>query len=257
MTFDLQVHVDLGFDTVRKHIKVEPRRWYYHADRLGLLVWQDMPSTFAAGERGRAAFRRELRAMVEQLGNHPCIEMWVPFNEGWGAHDVDATAKAVASWDSGRLVNRMSGYDVCGCPGPGGDVAAVHNYVGPGPAPDDDDRAAVVDEFGGIGLAITGHLWNPAREYSYASASSRADLTESYVRLTEELRRLAIKEDIAGGIWTQLTDVEREINGLYTYDRTVEKVDRDRVREANRTLRRVFDVPREAVGAGVPGGRGD
>lgn len=255
---DLRAHKELGFNAVRKHVKVEPRRWYHWADRLGLLVWQDMPSTAIRGDPDparatREQFEAELRAMVEEYGNHPSVTMWVPFNEGWGSYDVERISEAIRRWDPDRLVDSQSGVDVCRGgggdvdPGPdadaicgtgaGSDVVDVHAYPGPEAPRPTSDRAAVLGEYGGVGLSIPGHLWSSEESYAYASASDPAALTEAYVEKIEAVRRFM---DGCGGlsaaIYTQLSDVETEINGLVTYDRAVVKPDGERLRRAHAEL---------------------
>ncbi|WP_225336368.1 glycoside hydrolase family 2 protein [Halomicrobium urmianum] len=237
--FDLEKHRELGFNTVRKHVKIEPRRWYYHADRLGLVVHQDMPSTAdftgtPEGER-RDQFETELRAMIDQLGNHPSITAWVPFNEGWGIYDAERITEAVRERDPERLVNPNSGANVDGGDCECGAILDFHNYPGPGPAPPTDDRLSVIGEFGGLGLALDGHEWG-SESYSYDAYSSPAELTEAYVGKLELTRLFAGQSGLSSAVYTQLTDVETENNGLLTYDRKAVKPDADRVREANEAL---------------------
>ncbi|MEF8884594.1 MAG: LamG-like jellyroll fold domain-containing protein [Haloarculaceae archaeon] len=255
---DLQAHVDMGFNAVRKHVKVEPRRWYYHADRLGLLVWQDMAASAVRGERPRESAREQfetgLRRMVAELDSHPSVVAWVPFNEGWGTFDVPRIVDLSRELDPSRPVDAQSGIGVCEgtgriCgPRGAGDVLDYHNYPGPGSVPTGGDQAAVLGEYGGVGLQIEGHLWNPDREYAYASASDGAELTDIYVQKLAGVRAMAAGcGGLAAAFYTQLTDVEREINGLLTYDRQVEKVDVERVRRAHEAL---FEAVDRSPGAG-------
>lgn len=241
MIFDIQSMKRLGFNAVRKHVKVEPERWYFHCDRLGLLVLQDMPSGDAAIGPSDADFTRspesadqfeaELRRLIEGRGMHPSIVTWVIFNEGWGQSDTARCTDLVRALDPARLVISASGWTDRGC----GDVLDLHTYPGPGPIPPVDrwgGRACILGEFGGLGLAIEGHTWK-LEHWGYKGAADRDDLTFQYVEL---LRRLWDLKDrgLSGGIYTQLTDVETECNGLLTYDREVMKVDADRAARAAR-----------------------
>ncbi len=241
--FDIETMKRLGFNAVRKHVKIESERWYYWCDRLGLAVLQDMPS----GDRyiggadpditrtpdSAAQFEVELRRLIEDRGRHPSVIGWVVFNEGWGQSDTERNTKLVQQLDPARLVISASGWTDRGT----GDIFDIHTYPGPGPIGSDRQwggRAVILGEFGGLGLAIDGHTWE-SRTWGYKGASDRDDLTGQYVEL---LRRLwALKDDgLSAGIYTQLTDVETECNGLLTYDREVLKVDADRVARANRGL---------------------
>jgi Concanavalin A-like lectin/glucanases superfamily/PA14 domain/Glycosyl hydrolases family 2, sugar binding domain/Glycosyl hydrolases family 2/Glycosyl hydrolases family 2, TIM barrel domain len=237
LKFDLQQQKALGFNTVRKHIKVEPDRWYYWADRLGLLVWQDMPATDPGrtpDAADRAAFEDQLHTMVDQHRGHPSIIVWVPFNEGWGEYDPARIADAVKAWDPSRLVNVDSGQNCCvSLPDPHrGDIYDDHTYVGPGHPLPGDGRAVVDGEFGGLGLRVPGHMWFGGG-FAYEMTGSAQQLTDRYVRLTTEVKRCEVECGLSGSIYTQPYDVEGEINGLLTYDRRVVKVDADRVRAAN------------------------
>ncbi len=238
LKFDIEITRKLGFNMARKHVKVEPQRWYYWCDRLGLLVWQDMPS----GDRGigpgdpdlvrtpesAAQYDRELEAMIDGLHNHPCIILWVVFNEGWGQFDTRRVAEWTKKYDPTRLVDCASGWADRGV----GDVHDVHVYPGPGAPPAEKTRAAVLGEFGGLGLGVDGHTWT-SKTWGYRGAGSKADLTRKYEKLLQGVDRL--KDDrLCAAVYTQTTDVETEANGLLTYDREVVKVDLDRVARANR-----------------------
>ena len=232
LRYDIEVARDLGFNMIRKHVKIEPARWYYHADTLGVLVWQDMPSAWAVGDditpESRAQFEKELRAMIDHLGDHPSVVMWVVFNEGWGQHDTERLTALVKELDPTRLASNASGWvdqDT-------GDVVDMHQYPGPGMHPTEPDRASVLGEFGGIGLAVRDHLWQEDELFQYRGAADSEKLTADYEDL---MRRVwALREDgLAAAVYTQTTDVEGEINGLLTYDRAVIKPDAGRVRAAN------------------------
>jgi beta-galactosidase/beta-glucuronidase len=237
---DLIAQKALGFNTVRKHVKVEPARWYYWADRLGLLVWQDMPSMEPGqpvSAADRTQFETELRALIDQHKSHPSIVMWVPFNEGWGEYDTARIADQVKAWDPSRPVNANSGMNCClSLPDTGaGDVYDNHTYVGPGVVTPTDHRAVVDGEFGGLGLNVLGHTW-AGFGFAYETESSAAQLNDRYVELLEQVRDLEIRCGLSGAIYTQPYDVEMELNGLLTYDREVVKVDARRVREVNRSV---------------------
>jgi hypothetical protein len=240
LRFDLQAHKDLGFNTVRKHIKVEPDRWFYWADRLGLLVWQDMPS-MPTGRNpdaaARANFEVELREMVDQHRSVTSIVQWVPFNEGWGEYDPARIADLVKGWDPSRLVTNNSGSNCCGFDGGNGDTVDDHIYVGPGsPQRPSASRVAQLGEYGGLGLRVAGHEWSPGNGFGYEMVPSGQALTDRYVSLIAGVQRLVTRSGLSAAIYTQVTDVENEVNGLYTYDRAVLKFGAAAVRAANRAL---------------------
>lgn len=231
LRFDLDKIKELGFNFARKHVKVEPARWYYWADRLGLLVFQDMPSTRFGPDGspprdGKADFEAELTAMIGQLANAPSIIGWVPFNEGWGEYDTVRIARAVKAADPTRLVDANSGVNCCySRPDSGaGDLYDDHTYVGPGRSAVRDARAVIDGEYGGLGLVVAGHSW-PGEPQAYEMTTSPAQLTERYAEVSRQLETLARDEGLSGAIYTQLTDVENEVNGFLTYDRRVEKLD--------------------------------
>lgn len=238
---DLEGLKSLGFNTLRKHVKVEPRRYYYLCDQLGLMVWQDMPSGDAfLGPDGKDIVRRpdsalqyehELAAVVRSLRNEPCIVMWVPFNEGWGQFDTARITDLVRSLDPTRLVDSASG----GADRGTGDVADVHSYPGPDAPAAQTIRAAVLGEFGGLGLPINGHTWQAEANWGYLTFHDGHELTDAYLGLIDKLRPLAEKQ-LSAAIYTQTTDVEIEVNGLMTYDRAVLKMDKDRIAAANRSV---------------------
>ncbi len=243
MVFDLKQAKRLGFNMVRKHVKVESARWYHWCDRLGLLVWQDMPSGGehaqwpADGmETSRSAasadqYRVELKAMIDALDTFPCIVTWVPFNEGWGQFDTAAVSAWVESYDPSRLVIAASGGNDFGV----GHIDDDHFYPGPGAPPAEPDRAAVVGEFGGLGLPIEGHTWRDKENWGYLSFQTPAQLTTEYGDLVARLRPM-VESHLSAAVYTQLTDVEVEVNGLITYDREIVKPDVMEVRRANLAL---------------------
>jgi len=239
LRYDLDQTLRLGFNAVRKHVKVEPDRWYYWADRLGLLVWQDMPSmpTRVPSAADRTQFEAELREMVDQHRGHPSIVMWVPFNEGWGQYDQARIADAVKAWDPSRLVDNMSGINCCGAvDGGNGDIIDYHIYPGPGtPGAPSATRASVLGEYGGLGLPVLGHTW-AGGGWGYAVEPDPEALTDRYVQMSERLRELQSCNGLSAAVYTQTTDVETELNGLMTYDRAVTKPDVAEVRAANQAV---------------------
>jgi len=245
LKYDIEITKKLGFNMIRKHVKVEPERWYYWCDKLGILVWQDMPNGDASVAPGKGQIKRteesekqyelELSRMIEDRGNHPCIMMWVPFNEGWGQYDTPRIVGMLKKRDPTRLVNGASGWnDILVIGGVGvGDVHDIHVYPGPGSPQPEEKRAAVLGEFGGLGLGIEGHTWEK-KTWGYRGVKDSADLTRRYERLLQGVYRFKDKPGLSAAVYTQTTDVETEANGLMTYDRAVVKVDVERVAAANR-----------------------
>jgi hypothetical protein len=231
---DIQRTRELGFNVIRKHVKVEPARWYYHCDRLGMLVWQDMPSGDNKGPDAEANFARELRAMVDALRNYPSIVMWVPFNEAWGQHDTEKHVAWLQSYDPTRLVNNVSGWTDRKV----GSVVDLHAYPGPATPPIEPERAAVLGEFGGLGLPLDGHTWLDRGNWGYRSFTSLSDLNDAYRGLLAQLR-MDLGDGLSAAIYTQTTDVEIEVNGVMTYDRAVVKL----TPEAVAANKRMYEAP--------------
>jgi hypothetical protein len=230
LKYDIEVTKELGFNTIRKHVKVEPARWYYWADKLGILVWQDMPSGDNKTAESKKQFEAELDRMIRTHWNSPSIVMWVPFNEGWGQYDSDGCARVVEQvkkLDPSRVVNEASGWNNYGH----GDVSDMHKYPMPGMNKVEDKRASVLGEYGGLGLFINGHTWS-ANQFSYQGMEDAAALTRNYVRFMGRVWELE-KQGLAAAIYTQTTDVETEMNGLLTYDRAIIKPDVTKIRDAN------------------------
>ncbi|GAC1358094.1 MAG: hypothetical protein NVSMB42_17180 [Herpetosiphon sp.] len=239
LRFDIQKHKELGFNLIRKHTKVEPQRWYYWADKLGVLVWQDMPAMKLSPPTPEAKqeFEAELRALVDDHRNAPSIVMWIPFNEGWGEYEPRRIADQIKQWDPSRLVNNNSGVNCCGSTdGGNGDVVDWHVYVGPETPLPSVIRASVLGEFGGLGLKTVGHEWRPGAHFSYQDESDATALTRDYVGLITKLEPLMTRLGLNAAVYTQITDVETELNGLFTYDRTVLKVDANAVKAAHEHL---------------------
>lgn len=232
MQYDIAMTRKFGMNMARKHVKYECARWYYWCDKLGLLVWQDMPAGDSPrSDESKANFRTELKAMIDALHNFPCIVMWVPFNEGWGQYDTPEIVKWIQQYDPTRPVNEASGWNDRGS----GDVSDMHSYPGPGTRPVEDDRVVVLGEFGGLGMPVTGHTWQAEKNWGYVSYQNKNDLTDAYVSLLAQMRPL-IGQGLSAAVYTQTSDVEIEVNGLMTYDRELVKIDLDRSAEAARKL---------------------
>lgn len=260
MLFDIEYTRAIGCNMIRKHIKVEPLRWYYACDRLGMIVWQDMPNgglidgeviaplallfgfwrNDTSGLRwfGRAdadnreRFRSELQEMIDHLHNAACIAVWVPFNESWGQFESVKVAQWVKAYDPTRLVDHVSGWFDQG----GGDFQSRHVYFKKLKRPKPDKRAFVISEFGGYSLKIAGHLWDENKKFGYRFYNSPEALTNAYLTLLEKELKPLIPLGLAAAIYTQTTDVEIEINGYLTYDRKVEKMDAEKIRRAHEEL---------------------
>ncbi len=241
LAFDLKAQKRLGFNSVRKHIKVEPARWYYHADKLGLLVWQDFVSADITDEKGRKAFVDQGREMMRQTHNSPAVGIYVVFNEGWGEWDRNATgrlAESVRQADPSRVINAHSGVNCCDSKGDSGkgDLIDHHDYQNTDPPAPDDRRAAVDGEHGGFTLRTPGHIWPGVPAAIYSGVADKAALTRKYIDNTREFYLQQAAGHLSGSVYTQVTDLEGELNGLWTYDRRQIKVDPDQVRAVNRQV---------------------
>ena len=244
LRFDIERTKELGFNMIRKHVKVEPERWYYHCDQLGMIVWQDMPSGgespqwqmnqyFDGQERERSAeseenYRREWKEIMDQFYSYPSIGVWVPFNEAWGQFKTKEIANWTKNYDPTRLVNPASG----GNHYPVGDMLDLHHYPQPLMRLYDGNRATVLGEYGGIGYVMQNHLWEPNRNWGYVRFNNKEEVTNEYVKYAEQLKKL-IPFGFSAAVYTQTTDVEIEVNGLYTYDRAELKMDEARVKKVN------------------------
>ncbi len=263
MAFDVEKTKELGFNMIRKHIKLEPSRWYYDCDRLGMLVWQDMPcignysrreqwgqgkDEYGAGsdywavtDDIKANYYKEWTEIINQFRKFQSIVVWVPFNEAWGQFDTKAVADYTRSLDPSRLVNAASGGNwIEGA----GEILDSHYYPNPKMRILDDGMVNVLGEYGGIGYPVEGHLWEKDRNWGYVQFENTDDVTDMYVTYANDLIDVKQLDKCAAAVYTQTTDVEVEVNGFYTYDRKVLKMNPERVREANRRVIGAADVPR-------------
>jgi beta-galactosidase/beta-glucuronidase len=251
LLYDIQKTKDFGFNMIRKHVKVEPARWYYHCDREGILVWQDMPNSddhpewqtrsfFDGKELERSAkseknYRHEWKEIMDLCYSNPSVVVWVPFNERWGQFKTEEITEWTKNYDPSRLVNPASGgnhYDV-------GDMIDMHNYPEPVMGLYTSKRANVLGEYGGIGLPIDNHLWETGRNWGYVQYKNSEEATDEYVKYAKMLLEL-IPFGYSGAVYTQTTDVESEVNGLMTYDRKVIKLDEARIRKVNQEISNFF-----------------
>jgi len=267
MISDIRSMKDLGFNLLRKHVKIEPQRWYYHCDRLGMIVWQDMPNgggrynawlvTYAinvlpallrllpdsmyallarsdAGERAR--YYEELTQMVALLDSHPCIGSWCPFNEGWGQFDARKATTLIRSLDNqARPVDEASGWFDQG----GGDMYSLHNYFYPLRVRRQAKRVAALTEYGGVAWACPGHT-STGTTYGYGAAKTQEDFCRKYKKLLMDSVLPQLRNGLSALVYTQVSDVEDEINGLLTYDRKVTKLDRETALACASALREEF-----------------
>ena len=252
LAYDVVKTKDLGFNMIRKHVKVEPARWYYHCDRLGMIVWQDMPSggenpgwdmhNYWTGVESKrspqsaANFYKEWKEVMDFLYSYPSIGVWVPFNEAWGQFDTEAVATWTKQQDPSRLVNPASGGNHYRT----GDILDLHNYPAPAMYLYDSERATVLGEYGGIGMPLEGHTWETGRNWGYVQFGTPKEVTDEYVKYAEQLKDL-IKKGYSAAVYTQTTDVESEVNGFMTYDRKVVKLEQDRAAKVNREVCRSLD----------------
>ncbi|HEX8236581.1 MAG TPA: glycoside hydrolase family 2 TIM barrel-domain containing protein [Abditibacteriaceae bacterium] len=240
LRYDIEATKRLGFNMTRKHVKVEPDRWYYWADKLGLLVWQDMPSggrsisgnapDLQRSPESARQFEQELKSMMDGLRNHPSIIMWVVFNEGWGQFDTPRIVSWTKNYDPSRLVNNASGWTDRSV----GDVIDWHRYPAPASPAPEATRAAVLGEYGGLGLTIEGHMWQKEAWGYQGLYTLPRQLTRTYVEFMRQVHGLKTSPGLSAAVYTQLTDVEGEANGLLTYDRAVIKPDIASIAAANR-----------------------
>ena len=251
LAYDVQKTKDFGYNMIRKHVKVELARWYYHCDRLGVIVWQDMPS----GGRGpgwvtdryfdgpltrrtpesEATYKKEWKEIIDYLYSVPSIGVWVPFNESWGQFKTPEIVEWTKMYDPSRLVNPASG----GNHYPVGDILDIHNYPDPEMYFYDATRATVLGEYGGIGRKVEGHTWVPEQGWGYVEYDTEEKVTDTYVEYANKLYNL-IARGFSAAVYTQTTDCEVELNGLMTYDREVVKLNEERIRKINLKITNYF-----------------
>ena len=244
LAYDVQKTKDFGFNMIRKHVKVEPARWYYHCDRLGIIVWQDMPS----GDRGpgwntkeyfqgpeslrslesEENYKKEWAEIIAALKSQPCIGVWVPFNESWGQFKTPEIVEMTKQLDPTRLVNPASGGNFYQC----GDILDLHHYPDPKMVLYDPTRATVLGEYGGIGRKVVGHTWVKDQGWGYVEFDTEEKVTDTYVEYANTLYKM-IPQGFSAAVYTQTTDCETELNGLMTYDRKVIKLDEKRLHDIN------------------------
>ena len=247
LAYDIEKTKELGFNMIRKHVKVEPARWYYHCDRLGIIVWQDMPSGgrgpgwqtdryFDGPESLRSmeseeCYKKEWKEIIESLISQPCIGVWVPFNESWGQFKTPEIVEMTKKFDPTRLVNPASGGNFYAC----GDILDLHHYPEPKMVLYDPMRATVLGEYGGIGRKVEGHTWVKDQGWGYVEFDSEAQVTDTYVEYANQLYKMAF-QGFSAAVYTQTTDCETELNGLMTYDREVIKLNPERLLQINRKI---------------------
>lgn len=267
LKYDIEKLKAMKYNTIRKHIKIEPERFYYHCDKIGMVVWQDMPnggglynmnfvtylpnaSNFAArnvkdsnyklfardDEEGRAQYYEDLKGMGETLYNYPSIAVWVLFNEGWGQFDAQKATELMLSIDNTRIINEACGWFDQG----GGDMYSIHNYVKKLKVKAQKDRVVALTEYGGYAYPVKGHMFSD-KEFGYRHYKSKDELTANYTRLWEEEIYPNVAKGMSSAIYTQTSDVEEEINGLMTYDREVDKFHINKIQELNQKLYEIFD----------------
>ena len=247
LLYDIKKTKEWGFNMIRKHVKVEPARWYYHCDKEGILVWQDMPSgdmdnqwkprVYNGGtdrqrtEASIANYYQEWKEIMDLCISNPSVVVWVPFNEAWGQFDTEKVVAWTKAYDPSRLVNPASGGNHRPC----GDILDLHNYPGPDMFLFDPIRVNVLGEYGGIGLAVEDHLWWNKRNWGYIQFKNSDEVTAEYVKYAKMLKNF-VKKGFSAAVYTQTTDVEGEVNGLMTYDRKVIKINEAQVRAINQEV---------------------
>ena len=251
LAYDIQKTKDLGFNMIRKHVKVEPARWYYHCDRIGMIVWQDMPSGGRGPEwqttqyyqgpeslrtlESEECYKKEWTEIINSLKSQPCIGVWVPFNESWGQFKTLEIVEMTKKLDPTRLLNPASGGNFYQC----GDILDLHHYPEPKMVLYDPTRATVLGEYGGIGRKVEGHTWVKDQGWGYVEFDTEKKVTDTYVEYANQLYKMAF-QGFSAAVYTQTTDCETELNGLMTYDRAVVKLEEKRLLQINRKISHAF-----------------
>lgn len=262
LIYDIQLAKDCGFNTLRKHIKIEPMRWYYHCDRLGMIVWQDfvnggdkynplailaLPNIgikvkdnrygfyARADEEGRKLYYKEMQEVVAQLYNVPSIALWTPFNEGWGQFNSLKTVEYLRTMDSTRLIDHASGWS-----DQGGEFRSIHKYFVPFKMPKRENRPVILTEYGGYSLSLDGHT-SSGKTFGYAKFSDSEKLNRAIEKLWKDEIIPAQRQGLCAAIYTQLSDVQDETNGIVTYDRQAVKVDCEKLKKLNGELNKQQD----------------
>jgi beta-galactosidase/beta-glucuronidase len=258
LKWDLEITKAMGFNMVRKHVKIEPARWYYHCDKIGLLIWQDLPSGGVYGnwkwpiqlilaiglkkawwtgrkeKSNQQNFYHELKQMVSTLFNSPSVVFWIIFNESWGQFQTKEVTEYLRTIDETRLIDSASGWTDYKC----GDINTIHRYPGPDiPKMESNKKRSLgLSEFGGFGLEIQDHTWiTKRRKWGYRNLKSKSELKIKYSQLIERLKPL-IKKGLSAAVYTQTTDVEQEVNGLISYDREIIKIEPEWLKNIHKTL---------------------
>ncbi len=252
LKYDVQITKDMGFNMIRKHVKVEPARWYYHCDQLGMLVWQDMPSGDMGNKweprpgivgigtekqrtpESEAIYKKEWKAIMDATFNSPSIVVWVPFNEAWGQFKTKEIVEWTMAYDRSRIVNPASGGNFSTT----GHIMDLHNYPAPcmpDPSLYGAKQIIVLGEYGGLGLPLEGHTWQSKDNWGYQSFKTKEELFDKYNSFIDQLPKL-IDEGLSAAVYTQTTDVEIETNGLLTYDRAVIKMPETKLKEIHQKL---------------------
>lgn len=261
LIFDIKAMKDLGFNMLRKHIKVEPQRWYYHCDRLGMIVWQDMvcgaekidnfvvgflpnigirkakDSNYAlfkvAPEECRREHEKAMYETIDNLYNFPSIGCWVPFNEAWGQFDAKRIGEQVKAYDPSRIVDHASGWHDQDGP----EINSMHRYILPVTMRKNDGRPFALTEFGGYSRKIENHMWNAKKSFGYIMFKDKTSLTKAYKRLFERQIIPKISKGLCATVYTQVSDVEFEVNGIFTYDRELIKIDENTIKSINEKMK--------------------
>lgn len=247
LVYDVKKTKEWGFNMIRKHVKVEPARWYYHCDKEGIMVWQDMPcgdlgnswapKIYNGGtDKARTTesvndYYQEWKEIMDLCISNPSVVVWTPFNEAWGQFDTEKVVAWTSAYDPSRLINPASGGNHRPC----GNILDLHNYPGPDMFLYDPQRVTVLGEYGGIGLPLEGHLWWDKRNWGYVQFKNSDEVTAEYVKYSGQLKEL-VKRGFSAAVYTQTTDVEGEVNGLMTYDRKVIKINEAKVKAANQAV---------------------